>query len=178
MLLFSGLTSESLSLLELILRDLLGDLQADAIREFRSVLQESIHIPAALIACLAILSATGFQRADPDADEWESICKEKLEWIRLSHRLESLLSLQNFLVRFMVPGQRFVDAVPISVEDFLRRGKSAAAEYLSDWCARGFLEIPAVAIMKAFYSADIEIKLPSVEVGVLGFFKFVICSVD
>lgn len=63
----------------------------------------------------------------------------------------------------MKAGKSYTEASSVSVRDFAHRGKSAAAEYLASWMARGFLDIPPAAIMKAFYSADLEIRLQSSE---------------
>ena len=76
------------------MHELLRNLEPEDLQEYRSVLENSPVISAALTACLAFLS-TGFQpRPTTDEEEWEQICKEKLEWNRLSNRLETLLSLQ------------------------------------------------------------------------------------
>lgn len=69
-----------------------------------------------------------------------------------------------FLEKFLTPGKSFADATPVSVQDFQRRGTSAAAEYLASWMAKGFVDIPPAAIMTAFHaSSEVEIRLSSTE---------------
>lgn len=96
---FFFVDEESLRLLEQLLTALLGGLQPSEIRVHRTAIQESTNVPAALLLALSFLSAA-FQQPSMDrsnsgeSDDWESVCKEKIEWARLSHRLESLLSLK------------------------------------------------------------------------------------
>ena len=68
------------------------------------------------------------------------------------------------MVRFLAPGKAFNNAAPVSVQDFLRRGTSASAEYIASWMAKGFVDIAPAAIMTAFHpSSELEIRLSSNE---------------
>ncbi|XP_055341436.1 rab3 GTPase-activating protein non-catalytic subunit-like, partial [Paramacrobiotus metropolitanus] len=157
-----------LRMLAELFHTLLAKRQPSELRSFRHTVEDSTKLAAAITACLAILN-TSFPGPTEDlteVDDWETVCKEKIEWARLSQRLESLLALQAFICRFATVDntQSSHPEFPnTSVTSFLQHGKSAAAEYLSGAAAASILSLPPAVILKAFYHTDVEMHFASTE---------------